>query len=83
MTARHFGLTSRSALGGRYERLTGSSRADTRRDSLPPLPSRSVLEPVEFSEPRIHKFEPVERALLGFLTALALVCAVFLLFVET
>ena len=59
------------------------SALTTLRDlSSPPLPSRSILKPLKVSEPPVHKFQALDRALFFFVTAAALVGSVFLLFVR-
>jgi hypothetical protein len=79
---RNFGMSHvRTDLGGRYEHPPARSRAGTQRDLNPLLPSGSILEPVEFSEPRVHKFQAFGRALL-FLAAALVVAGCIFLFVE-
>lgn len=56
--------------------------AGGRADLLPPLPARSILEPVEFSEAPVHKFQAFESVLLFFVTAAAIVGGVLLLFID-
>lgn len=74
--------TSRATPGGGQS--PGSHyRAITPRDSNPLLPSGSILEPFEVSEPPVYKFQLFERALLFITTAAALVFGFILLFVKT
>ena len=84
--ARNFGIATGRKIVGGFDQSSGphtrSSYAPRDLYSLPPLPARSILEPVEFSEPRVHKFQAFERALLFVCTAAALVVGVALLFVD-
>lgn len=82
---RNFGVSHReTSEGGVYGKPPGALALTNARDSLPPLPCGSLLEPSEFTESHIHKFQAFESALLSILTGVALFAAVYiLLFVET
>ena len=76
-------VTSGATVGENQPRRSHGGKLNTPHNLIL-LPSRSILEPFEVSEPPLHKFQLLERALLFVLTAIALVSAAFiLLLVET
>lgn len=81
--SRNFGVTSGATVGDNQPRRSHGGKLNAPHNLIL-FPSRSTFEPIEVSEPPLHKFQLFERALLFVLTAIALVSAAFiLLLVET
>jgi len=80
---RNFGISNvRTDLGG-FKHPPARSRAVTRRDSNP-LPSQSILHREDISYPTLDVGGVIRDAILGSITAVALIASVFiLLFVKT
>ena len=78
MMADHW-RTSRSALGGRHERLTGSPYAHiTPRDSNP-FPSQSILHREDIGYPPLDVGGVIRDAILGSITAVSLAVSFYIL----
>ena len=75
MMADHW-RTSRSALGGRHERLTGSPYAHVTPRDLNPLPAQSILHSEDISYPTLDIGGLIRDVILVTITAVALVASV-------